>query len=125
MYHKSRKYKKVSIKVGCSDQDTKNYPPPVLDLLRLRLKTLYFLLSAIMENMITSKLTTKSQATIPSRIRRILNLSPGDSVAFTVDKNEKVTIRKATPIDFEFAKAVEGTLTEWSSKNDEEAYHDL
>ena len=73
----------------------------------------------------TSKLTTKSQATIPEKIRNILGVSPGDSVAFEVNENKKVMIRKATPIDFEFAKALEGTLSEWSSKNDEEAYRDL
>jgi antitoxin PrlF len=73
----------------------------------------------------TSKLTTKSQATIPGKVRKLLGLHPGDSVAFEVDKNKKVMIRKATPIDFEFAKALEGTLSEWSSKNDEEAYSGL
>ncbi len=73
----------------------------------------------------TSKLTTKSQATIPGKIRALLGLRPGDSVAFEVDGNKKVMIRKALPIDFEFAKALEGTLSEWSSKNDEEAYCDL
>ncbi len=78
-----------------------------------------------MEAMATSKLTTKSQATIPSKIREILGLHPGDSVVFEVDENRRVAIRKAIPIDFEFAKALEGTLSEWSSKNDEEAYGDL
>lgn len=78
-----------------------------------------------MEKVITSKLTTKSQATIPEKIRNILNLKPGDSVAFEMGENNKVFIRKATPIDFEFAYAVEATLTEWTSKNDEEAYRDL
>ena len=72
-----------------------------------------------------SKLTTKSQATIPGKIRNILGLRPGDSVAFELGENKQVFIRKAIPIDFEFAKALEGTLSEWSSKNDEEAYHDL
>ncbi len=73
----------------------------------------------------TSKLTSKGQATIPGRIRQLLGLQPGDSVAFEVNENKKVIIRKATPIDFEFAKAIEGTLSEWSSKNDDEAYCDL
>lgn len=83
-------------------------------------------MESIIDNMrVTSKLTTKSQATIPRKIRKILGLIPGDSVAFEVDQNKKVVIRKATPIDFEFAKAVEGTLSEWSSKNDQEAYCDL
>ncbi len=78
-----------------------------------------------MEPVITSKLTTKSQATIPKKIRAVLGISPGDSVAFEVGENKKVIIRKATPIDFEYAQALEGTLSEWLSKNDEEAYFDL
>jgi len=78
-----------------------------------------------METAITSKLTSKSQATIPGKIRKILDLKPGDSVAFEVDEKNNISIRKATPIDFEFAFALEGTLSEWSSKNDDEAYRDL
>ena len=80
---------------------------------------------AIDNKLVTSKLTSKSQATIPEKIRKVLGLSPGDSIAFEVDRNKKVVIRKANAIDFEFAKALEGTLSEWSSKNDEEAYCDL
>ncbi len=78
-----------------------------------------------MEAVITSKLTTKSQATIPGKIRAVLGVHPGDSIVFEVDENSKVLLRKANPIDFEFAKALEGTLSEWSSINDEEAYGDL
>ncbi|MGL6016060.1 MAG: AbrB/MazE/SpoVT family DNA-binding domain-containing protein [Selenomonadaceae bacterium] len=78
-----------------------------------------------MEAVITSKLTTKSQATIPGKIRKLLGLNPGDSVAFEIGQGQKVIMRKATPIDFEFAYALEGTLSEWFSKNDEEAYRDL
>lgn len=37
-------------------------------------------------------------------------------------ENNKVAIREVTPIDFEFAFALEDTLSEWSSKNDEESY---
>jgi len=74
---------------------------------------------------VTSKLTSKSQTTIPEKIRKILELHPGDSVIFELDQNKKVVIRKATTIDFEFAKALEGTLSEWSSSHDEEAYRDL
>ncbi len=78
-----------------------------------------------MEAVITSKLTSKSQATIPGKIRTILGVHPGDSIVFEVNENSKVLLRKATPIDLEFAKALEGTLSEWLSKNDEEAYCDL
>ena len=79
-----------------------------------------------MRSVITSKLTTKCQATIPEKIRGILGLRAGDSVVFEVAKDEKVFIRKATPIDYEFAQALEGTLvSEWLSEYDEEAYRDL
>ncbi|OGR12635.1 MAG: hypothetical protein A2277_20200 [Desulfobacterales bacterium RIFOXYA12_FULL_46_15] len=78
--------------------------------------------------LVTSKLTTKSQATIPEKIRKVLGLHPGDSVTFEIfesDNHKKVMIRKATQIDVEFARAVEGTLSEWLSTNDEEAYSEL
>jgi len=84
--------------------------------------------AAIDNKLVTSRLTTKSQATIPKKIRKILGLQPGDSVAFEIfesDHNKKVSIRKATPIDFEFARALEGVFSEWLSGNDEEAYRDL
>ena len=79
-----------------------------------------------MEPLIASKLTTKCQATIPEKIRGILDLHPGDSVAFEVTPDKKVFLRKATPIDFEFTRALDGTLaSEWLSENDEEAYRGL
>ena len=79
-----------------------------------------------MKSASSSKLTTKGQATIPEKIRGILGLHPGDSVVFEVAKDEKVYIRKATPIDYELAQALEGTLvSEWLSEYDEEAYRDL
>jgi bifunctional DNA-binding transcriptional regulator/antitoxin component of YhaV-PrlF toxin-antitoxin module len=83
----------------------------------------------ILDNkLVTSKLTTKSQATIPEKIRKVLGLHPGDSVAFEIfesGNHRKVMIRKATQVDVEFARAVEGTLSEWLSTNDEEAYSEL
>ena len=42
-----------------------------------------------------------------------------------MSENNKVEIRKAIPIDFEFVFFLENTLLEWFSKNDEEAYSDL
>ncbi len=57
-----------------------------------------------------------------------LGLHPGDSVAFEIfesGNNKKVMIRKATQVDVEFARAIEGTLSEWLSTNDEEAYSEL
>lgn len=78
------------------------------------------------QQIVASKLTAKCQTTIPEKIRGILHLHPGDSVAFEVTEDEKVVLRKATTIDLEFAKALEGTLaSEWLSEHDEKAYGDL
>ncbi len=78
-----------------------------------------------MEPLISSKLTTKYQATIPEKIRSILGIGAGDSVAFEIDSNKQVVVRKLNPVDIEFAKALEGTMSEWLSEHDEEAYRDL
>ena len=72
----------------------------------------------------TSKLTSKYQATIPEPVRRALHLDAGDAIAFDIE-NDQITLRKARPVDLAFAQALEGTLTEWESSADEEAYHDL
>jgi antitoxin PrlF len=72
----------------------------------------------------TSKLTTKYQATIPAPVRKILHIEAGDAIAFDI-QGEEVRVRKARPLDHEFARALEGTLVEWSSAADEDAYRDL
>ena len=71
-----------------------------------------------------SKLTKKYQATVPEAVRKRLGLNAGDIVAFEID-DDTIRIRKASPIDIEFSKALLPSLNEWNSQNDEEAYHDL
>lgn len=72
----------------------------------------------------TSKLTTKFQTTVPTSVRKVLQLRAGDMVGFEIDGNE-VRLRRATPLDLAFTQALEGTLTEWSTKADELAFKDL
>lgn len=72
----------------------------------------------------TSKLTKKYQATIPEPVRQLLHLKAGDAIAFDIE-DDVIHLRKATPIDLAFAGSLEGTLTEWYSEADEDAYHDL
>ncbi len=71
-----------------------------------------------------SKLTRKYQATIPAPVRDVLRLEAGDSIAFEIEE-EQIRLRKASPVDLEFAGALEGTLNEWNQPEDEEAYRDL
>ncbi len=72
----------------------------------------------------TSKLTKKYQATIPEPVRRLLHLEAGDAIAFDIEDTD-VHLRKARPVDLAFAQSLEGTLNEWASEADEEAYRDL
>jgi antitoxin PrlF len=73
--------------------------------------------------MITSKLTSKAQTTIPQAIRAALQLHEGDEIAYVIEAG-KVTIRKAPigtpPVDDPF-----GLFTEWDSEADRKAYGDL
>ncbi len=71
-----------------------------------------------------SKLTKKYQATIPASVRQLLHLDAGDEIAFDIEDDD-VHLRKAQPMDLEFAKSLEGTMNEWSSEADEEAYRAL
>ena len=72
----------------------------------------------------TSKLTTKFQTTVSTSVRKVLQLRAGDMVGFEIDGNE-VRLRRATPLELAFTQALEGTLTEWSSKADDQVFKDL
>jgi antitoxin PrlF len=72
-----------------------------------------------------SKLTSKYQTTIPKNVRKLLLLKQGDEVLFSIHKDGTVTMKKATPRDIEYLESLEKTLSEWNSKNDEDAYEDL
>jgi antitoxin PrlF len=74
---------------------------------------------------VVSKLTSKYQTTIPSRIRDTLGLAPGDLLAFEVAESGAVILRKWTPLDLELARALEPSLSEWASEEDDEAYREL
>ena len=71
-----------------------------------------------------SRLTSKFQATIPLPVRTALGLKQGDAITFEVESG-MVRLSRASPRDVAFAHAVEGTLCEWDSDADEEAYRGL
>ncbi len=72
----------------------------------------------------TSKLTRKYQATIPAPVRQALHLQAGDALAFDID-GEEIRIRRARPMDLQWAKALESMLDEWNGDADQEAYRGL
>lgn len=71
-----------------------------------------------------TSLTSKYQATIPSDVRKKLELHSGDKIGFEIS-NDRVYIIKVPPFDLEYHKALESTLSEWVSEEDDEAYDDL
>ncbi len=71
-----------------------------------------------------SRLTSKFQATIPLPVRTALGIGKGDTVSFEIE-NGVVRLARATPRDIAFAHATEGTLSEWNSAADDEAYRGL
>lgn len=79
---------------------------------------------AVAKNKLTSKVTQKYQATIPQAIREKLAIQKGDRIIFEIE-NEKVILKKLSPLDWEYLEAVSATLSEWSSEADEKAYSDI
>ena len=72
-----------------------------------------------------SKITAKWQTTVPRQVRAALQSKPGDLLAWEVNVDGRVVVRRVLPVDVEYLRAVEGTMTEWSTAEDEAAYRDL
>jgi AbrB family looped-hinge helix DNA binding protein len=72
-----------------------------------------------------AKITAKGQTTIPQDVRAALHVSPGDLIAWEVGPDGTATVRRVQPLDVEYLRAVEGTLSEWAGSADEEAYREL
>jgi len=72
-----------------------------------------------------AKVTAKGQTTIPKQVREALEIAPGDLIVWEVSQGGRAVVRRAQPWDLEYLRAVEGTLSEWTSPADEEAYRDL
>jgi len=72
-----------------------------------------------------AKVTAKGQTTIPQKIRAALNVKPGDLLAWELKDDGHVEVHRVQPLDVEYLRATEGTLSEWQSAEDEAAYRDL
>ena len=66
-----------------------------------------------------STISQKGQTTIPAEIREKLGAKEGDFIEYELD-GSAVRIRKLQTIDTQWAKALEGTLTEWSGDKDDD-----
>jgi antitoxin PrlF len=70
---------------------------------------------------ITSKLTSKAQTTVPQPVRLALGLNAGDEIGYVIEPG-RVFITRASrdPVEDPF-----GTFEEWSSEADRRAYGGL
>ena len=71
--------------------------------------------------MITSKLTSKAQTTIPQPVRTALHLRAGDEIAYHIERDRVVFTRATT----DAAEDPFGTFSEWHSDADKRAYAGL
>ncbi len=71
--------------------------------------------------MITSKLSSKGQTTIPLAVRAALDLKKGDEIAYEIKENLILLTKvSAGPVHNPFV-----TFDEWDSEADREAYANL
>jgi antitoxin PrlF len=77
--------------------------------------------------LITSKLTSKAQTTIPRAVRNALGVKEGDELAYQIEKGWVVLTkapmrlpRKGVPFEDPFA-----AFCEWDTPEDDEAFADL
>lgn len=71
--------------------------------------------------MITSKMTSKAQTTIPQPVRAALHLRAGDELVYRIE-GDHVILTKAPALEPEDPFA---TFTEWGSDADRKAYGGL
>ena len=72
--------------------------------------------------MITSKLTSKAQTTIPQPVRAALRLTEGDELLYQIEENRVILTkaREGKEADDPFR-----TFGEWNSEADKKAYGNL
>jgi len=72
--------------------------------------------------MITTKLTTKSQTTIPQPVRAALRLQEGDELAYAIEPGRVILTRaySVAPVEDPFK-----SLSEWDNPADTQDYANL
>ena len=74
--------------------------------------------------MLTNRISSKGQVTLPKRVRQTLGAKPGDLIAYEIEGNV-VTLKRVDPFDAAFHAALSQTLGEWNTAEDEEAFRGL
>jgi antitoxin PrlF len=71
--------------------------------------------------MISSKLTSKAQTTVPRPVRQALGVRAGDALVYTIERG-RVILSKAEAVSGDDPLA---TFGEWDGDNDRKAYAKL
>jgi antitoxin PrlF len=74
--------------------------------------------------LLTSRLNLKYQATIPRQVREILGIGRGDSIVFLI-ADGKVFLENAPPVHTSLVRMLDGTLDDWNSAEDDDAFSNL
>lgn len=72
-----------------------------------------------------AKISSKGQVTIPAEVRKQLQLHTGDTLSWETADDGRIWVRRLAPLDLDYLAAVNATLAEWQSAEDDEAYRDL
>jgi antitoxin PrlF len=71
--------------------------------------------------MITSKITSKAQTTIPRSVRTALHLTEGDAIAYRIEGDRAVITRARSNV----AENPFAAFSEWTGTADRQAYAEL
>ncbi len=72
-----------------------------------------------------ARVTAKGQATIPKRIRDAARIREGDMLSFDLDSDNRIIVKRIdSAADIELS-ALQKSLSEWNSPQDDEAWRDL
>ena len=85
----------------------------------------YYQLQLTEKLMEFARVTAKGQPTIPKRIRDAAHIREGDMLAFDLDSNNRITIKRIDPTVYVELSALQETLSGWNSPQDEEVWRNL
>lgn len=71
--------------------------------------------------MISSKLTSKAQTTVPRAVRAALQLGVGDTILYSIEHDHVVMTKAVAPSP----EIITASYEEWDSENDRRAYASL
>lgn len=72
-----------------------------------------------------AKVGSKGQVTVPAEVRTNLKIKAGDTISWDIQADGHISMRRVEPINVDYLGAINGTLSEWNSSEDDEAYREL